>query len=177
MANDWSMPRRGEACGACGRAFEAGQPVCVYLYEAAERYARRDFCESCQPPAEPAWLGAWKTRRPVEGRKPPALDRESLLKVFEQLDAAAAAETVQFRFVLALLLWRKRVLKLEGTSSNGPAEEWDFTGPGDRKYRITRPDLDETQLELLSNQLEALLAGQSDAALPAELAAPGEDPS
>lgn len=162
MTTDWSMPGRGETCAACQRAFEIGETFRAFLYETDGGYERRDYCLDCQPAEEPAALGSWSTRRPeLAVKKVQPFDREAIYGFFERLEDAREPNQLQFRFVLALLLWRKKVLRLERTVKEGGREVWEFltarTGAG---HRVQRPDLDEEQLEQLSVQLEQLLAAQ-----------------
>jgi hypothetical protein len=156
------MPRRGEACAGCHRHFAVGERFAVHLYEAADGYERREFCEQCPPPPQPEPVAAWQTRRPAPAAKRTAtFDRETIFGIFERLENADQPAQVQLRFVLALLLWRKKVLRLEGTTATDGQEAWEFvvvqTGAA---QRVVRPDLDEQQLEQLSTQLESLLAGE-----------------
>lgn len=164
MPQDWTMPRRGDRCVACQREFVAGDALNVCLYDTPAGYERRDFCAACQPPAEPRPIGAWKSRRPqanADGPRNLALfDKAAVLTIFEQLADATDRRQIQFRFVLALLLWRKRALKLEGTRDDGGIEHWDFTDPHTgASHPVARPDLDESELERLSAELEAIIAG------------------
>lgn len=162
MSSDWNMPRRGEACAGCGNAFEIGEALLTVLYEAEAGYERRDYCAHCQPPELPAPLGTWRTRRPEPAAKRvQPFDRETIYGFFERLEDADEPSRVQFRFVLALLLWRKKVLKMERAVDDGGREIWEFLVPRTGTvHRVARPDLDEQQLEQLSAQLEQLLAGQ-----------------
>jgi len=108
------MPRRGEACAACGRDFQPGETIRAYLYEFPEGYERRDYCANCRPPDEPFAIGSWQTRRPQPtAKKTSAFDREAIYRFFEQLEDADTPEKQRLRFVLALLLWRKKVLKFD----------------------------------------------------------------
>lgn len=162
MSSDWSMPRRAEQCVGCQRRFEIGENFRAYLYETDAGYERRDYCAACTPPEAPAAIGSWKTRRPEPAvKKAQPFDREATYAFFERLEDADEPHEVQFRFVLALLLWRKKVLKLERTVAADGREAWEFaaTRTG-TPHCVLRPDLDESQLERLSAQLEQLLAGQ-----------------
>lgn len=161
------MPRRADVCCTCSRAFDAGETLQVLLFEAAAGYERRDYCRACVPADAPAAaLAAWKTRRPaVSERKAVPFDREAIFGFFQRLDADAAAEKLQFRFVLALLLWRKRVLRFERAEPSDGGEVWHFAAPrGEPAFAVTRPELAEDELERLSEQLEAVLAGGGELA-------------
>ncbi len=161
MASDWTMPKQADACVACGRTFEIGESFTAYLHDTPTGYERRDFCGACPAPEAERAVGFWRAHRnSPRPHKAQAIDREAILAFFERLGGAAEPEKVQFRFVLALLLWRKRVLKLDTTDNDGAVEFWVFhevrTG---RSHRIARPPLDEPQLDRLSAQLESLLTG------------------
>jgi hypothetical protein len=153
------MPRRADACWACRRNFEAGATVQATVYETPSGYERRDYCPGCAPDADRAALASWRTRRaePVQ-KKPYAFDRETACSIFEHLAPESDAQ-VRLRFALALLLWRKKLLKFERSVQHGAAETSRFIRTGDRQpFDVQRPDLDETELESLSEQLEQLLA-------------------
>lgn len=176
MTHEWQMPRRGEACSACRAAFEPGTAFNAYLYETSAGYERRDFCLICSPPAEPEPIGFWRTRRPQPtARKVAPFDREAVFAFFQRLSSPDTPERVQFRFVLALLLWRKKVLKFDDTVHADGNEIWRFTQPQTHdSFDVVRPELDEAEIERLSNQLEQLLAGQPGDLEPLEAAADGE---
>ncbi len=173
MATDWQMPRPGTACRACAHAFEPGETFRACLHEAGSGYERRDYCANCGPPAEPAALATWQTRRPAPAtKKIQPFDRAAMYEVFRRLDDSPEPEKAQFRFVLALLLWRKRVLKFERSRAAADREEWEFSVPASGEvHRVARPDLAEDELERLSGQLEQLLAA---APAPEQPAAPEE---
>ncbi len=162
MPSDWNMPKRADACAGCGREFGVGETIQAFLYAVPAGYERRDFCTQCQPPESPLALGAWQTRRPEPvAAQVQRFDREAVFGFFERLEGATDPSHGQFRFVLALLLWRKKVLKLERATAADGREVWEFVAAGSgATYRVPRPELDEAQLENLSTQLERLLSGQ-----------------
>lgn len=163
MATEWNMPRHGHTCTTCGRTFEPGDAFQAYIYAAGEGFERRDVCLTCTPSGADAPLGFWKTRRPIPTqRKHFAFDREAIFTFFTRLDEGGPPGRVQFRFVLALLLWRKKALKFLDSHDADGRELWRFTTPhGEQQFEIERPALDEQQVESLSVQLEQLLAGGS----------------
>ncbi len=160
MKQDWNMPRRAEGCLRCQRAFEVGEVFQTQLYETPAGYQRRDYCLRCPADEFPPPVGVWQTRRPEpSAKKVFAFDRDAVLAFFERLDDSDDVQRQQFRFVLALLLWRKKALRLVQTTPAPAGEVWEFTAARTGvTYRLARPELDEDQLERLSAQLEQLLA-------------------
>lgn len=177
MAHEWNMPRQSPSCCACEREFEVGEAFGAFLYTAPGGFERRDYCAACAP-ADDAALAHWKTRRPAPStRRAPAFDRETVFTFFSRLDDPDTPDKLQFRFVLALLLWRKKVLRFAETITDREGELWRFETPtGGQRYDVRRPELDETQIERLSAQLEQLLAG-GPADAPAAPAADSTEPS
>jgi hypothetical protein len=161
VAGEWEMPRQGEACAACRCRFVPGDAIQAFLFESPDGYERRDYCDKCRPPDEPIAIGSWRTRRPQPvAKKRQTLDREAIQHLFEQLEDAETPEKRQLRFVLALLLWRKKVLKFEHSATEDGREVWHFVvRPSGVAHAVVRPDLDEEQLEGLGDQLEMLLTG------------------
>jgi hypothetical protein len=172
------MPRRGSACNACQRAFEPGDAIQACLCESPGGYERRDYCLECEPANDPPPIGLWKTRRPKPvTAKTLNFDREAIHGFFERLEDAQTPEQRQLRFVLALLLWRKKVLKFERSEDGEDGEVWHFVMPRTgATHAVPRPDLGEDELERLGGQLEVLLAGEAGAADPIE-PTPNEDQS
>jgi len=164
LISDWQMPRPGRNCTACTRAFEADEVFAARLYETPGGYERRDYCQSCTPAAEPGLVGAWKARRTAPTTKSAApFDREVIYRFFLRLEGDERPAQVQFRFLLALLLWRKKVLKFMRAVTVADREQWEFGAAGaEETHRVVHPELDEAELERLSGQLEQLLTGGPD---------------
>ncbi|MGE0481876.1 MAG: hypothetical protein AB7Q17_15545 [Phycisphaerae bacterium] len=125
-------------------------------------YDRADRCPSCPPPAGHTPLATWRTQRPAPAGKPRStFDAAAVYEFFARLDPQEDPRKVQFRFLLALILWRKKVLKLDGASTDADGREWwRFAVPrSDDRHDVERPEVDEAQLDELSAPLEQLLAG------------------
>lgn len=163
MATEWSMPRRSTCCLGCGEAFEIGQDIIAQLVAAEDGYARRDYCTTCAIPDNAKPLATWRTQRPEPARptQPTALDLNAAVGLLDGLAEDESPERGQLRFVLALLLWRKKLLKYAATETNDDGETWVFAhAKGDATYRVAKPSLSEDELDALSGQLEALLRGE-----------------
>jgi len=162
LATEWQMPPSTGQCAAGDRAFEPGDAFRAYLFATPGGYERRDYCLACAPPAGEAPIASWKARHaaPSAPRRR-ALDVETVYALFEGLAADGPPQQRQLRFVLALLLWRRRVLKLTDTVQEGEQEHWRFAAPsrGDL-HVVERPPLAEEEIERLSAQLESLISGQ-----------------
>lgn len=164
MANEWHVSRPNFVCSATGREFAVGEQFQAYLYETADGYVRRDFADDLCPLDARAAVGIWRLRRPAPSApKTPILDAAALLAFFERLGQREdlGDEQLRFRFVLALLLWRKRVITFDASYAEDDAETWVFRRPRTPDtYNVIRPALDEAQVEALSHRLEQVIAGE-----------------
>jgi hypothetical protein len=81
-----------------------------------------------------------------------------LLAYFVRLENDNLTERVYFRFVLALILMRKRRLKYEGSQMQEGDDHWTLKVTGEtRRVQVKDPHLDEEQIEQLSEQMGQVL--------------------
>jgi hypothetical protein len=112
MLLDFEVQRCTRRCAATDRSLEPGEECYSVLETEGANVVRKDFSiEVWKGPADNAF-GWWKSRVPEPTAKKIKLaPNEVLLELFEKL----ADEPVQqdLRYVLALLLVRRRVLKVD----------------------------------------------------------------
>ena len=122
-------------------------------------------------PAAPARVfGFWRAVVAAPGAKKKQLvDDASLLDLFEQLAGATEGRKVAFRYLLALVLVRKRLLVIEGAKGGtmlvrhkGAALPPERGGVGPPLLEVIDPGLDPQALEEGTEELAAILL--SDAA-------------
>jgi hypothetical protein len=134
-------------------------------------FVRVDFCEKCwaegKRPAEPLTaFSFWKTTVPIpEQKKKLLVDDSVLVDVFGRMEEKREPQEVRFRFVLALILMRKRLLKYEGTEAGetsegeSKSEVWRMVPRGSETVvHVINPHLTEEQITEVSQQLSAILA-------------------
>jgi hypothetical protein len=112
MLFDLEIQRCTRRCAATDRAMEPGE-VCYSVLEVqGADIVRKDFSSAAWtgPPAEA--FGWWKSKIPAPNSKRVKLaPNEVLVELFEQL--ADRPESEDMRYVLALLLVRRRVFRLD----------------------------------------------------------------
>jgi hypothetical protein len=138
-------------------------------------FIRIDFCEKCwdegkRPPEPLTTFSYWKTTVPVpETKKKLLVDDAVLVDVFARMEGKSEPQEIRFRFVLALILMRKRLLKYEGMETSplhpqttDPAahpETWRMIPRGtDQVVHVINPHLTAEQITEVSQQLSAILA-------------------
>ncbi len=146
-------------CALTGRDLKEGEEFYTVLFEQGESFLRNDYSlEAWKGPPDGAFCH-FKSRIPVrEKRKKLLVDNEVLIGFFERLSAETVPLRIQFRFVLALILMRKRLLRYEGSTIIDGAEVWTMTLLRDRSaHRVMNPRLTDDQIEAVSRELGAIL--------------------
>lgn len=146
-------------CTKTNRPFEEGEEFYTVLFEHGESFTRADYSlEAWQGPPEGAYC-FFKSRMPVkEKRKRMLVDDELLVSFFRRLSGETEPLRVQFRFVLALILMRKRMLRYDGSETRDAGEVWRMTLTTDQStHEVVNPDLTDEQIEGVSTQLSAIL--------------------
>lgn len=167
FANEFPIGRLTGQCARCGQALQPGQPYYAVIWHRDTDYVRQDFDEACwtEPPADA--LGVWRARVPVPQERPrrQQIPTAVLMKVFERLGEAEGAEPHKLRFVLALLLMRRRLLRHLDTVRQDGYETWRMRRPADdMRFDVVSPPLSSEDVDALSQQLLDLLSGLDDQA-------------
>jgi hypothetical protein len=157
--SDWEIKRPlGECCGS-GKRIESGEEYVGALVEIEQGFERRDFSTEFWESAKPSVFCFWKTKLAAPDQKKELfVDDEMLMAFFERLANATEPDKVSFRFVLALVLMRKRRLKYDATKKVNGQEVWCLRVAGDKEIvDVANPHLDEGQIEQLSSQIGQIL--------------------
>lgn len=115
-------------------------------------------------------IAAWRaTMAAGAAVHPRRLDDAEVLELFEQLEDARERPRLIFRYVLALHLCRRRLMRYEGatTTPEGPAILVRPIKPQESPPQSVRdPGLDEAAIADAADELEAMLDGTDRAAAP-----------
>jgi len=157
--SEWEVDKPlGQCCGT-GRKIEYGEEYFGALVEIDEGLQRRDFCADYWESEKPNVFCYWRSRLPhPDQKKQIFVDDEMLMAFFERLENETGQEKVNFRFVLALILMRKRRLKYDATRVENGKEIWRLRIVGGKAIvEVINPHLDEEQVEQLSSQIGQIL--------------------
>ena len=157
--DEWEINKPlGQCCGT-GQKIECGQDYYAALVETEEGLQRRDFSAEYWETEKPDVFCYWRSRLPhPDQKKHLFVDEDMLMTFFDRLADETEQQKVNFRFVLMLILMRKRRLKYNSSKVEGDNEIWSLKVTGeDRAVEVTNPHLDEEQIEQLSSQLGQIL--------------------
>ncbi len=119
---DYEIQRFTRRCAVSGRELKSGEVYYSALMPDGATVARRDFAAEVWtgPPDEA--LGWWKAEvPPPDTSKPQWAPNDAMLELFDTL--ADQLDAGDMRYVLTLLLVRRRVLRLEDTEKNDRGDE------------------------------------------------------
>jgi len=160
--SDWEVNKPLGQCFGSGRKIEHGEEYFGALVVTEDGLQRQDFCAEYWESEKPDVFCHWKTKLPEPGQKKQLfVDDQMLMTFFERLARETDQEKIDFRFVLTLILMRKRLLKYDESRTEDGKEIWRLRIPGDRSaeglVEVVNPHLDEEQIEQLSSQIGEIL--------------------
>ncbi len=144
---DYQIQPSTRRCSVTGRELKAGEKVYSVLLDEAGKFVRKDFSvEAWQgPPANSFSFWVGRVSAGDKKRRPP-IDDELLLDCFQRLDGQIETERVNFRFVLALLLMRRRRLKFEeARTEDGQEVLYLRCNQSGTHHRVINPNLTEEE--------------------------------
>lgn len=156
--SEWQIkPPLGQCCGT-GKTIEPGEEYFAALVETEEGLQRRDFSADYWQGEKPEVFCYWKTKLPQpDEKKHIFIDDDMLMAFFERLGRETEQEKINFRFVLTLILMRKRRLKYDSSRTEKDKEIWQLKVAGGEMVEVINPHLDEGQIEQLSSQIGQIL--------------------
>jgi hypothetical protein len=163
MAKDFKIGKPAGICTHSGEEIAPGEEVMALARMTGEEILREDYSlaawgeiDTAALSADPDVLGIWRTRRPQpEEKKKLLIDDNLILQFFERLTGTDDPNRLNFRYVLCLILMRKRLLSYEGMERREDGTEvWQMRRRGEGSmHEVIDPKLDEDKIATVSQQL------------------------
>jgi len=162
--NEWNIQSRAHACEACQQPFADKQAYHTLLFDLAPDLRRSDVCEACwqkqfadasiQKGLISRWQGTYEAPTPVVE----AIQKENAETLLKKLIELNDPRYVPAGFILAVMLERKRILKVKEQIVRDGKRTIIYEQPktGD-VLTITDPDLHLNQLEEVQRDVAFLL--------------------
>jgi len=179
-SNSFETGSNTGVCAATGRELAPGEVVVGALTEQETGdlvrldYSKEAWESGERPGPELTLIGSWRTIVPQPGKpRDPLVGAGALMELFEQLEEATEPRRVAFRYALALILIRKKELRLEGgkeredggrsmlVRARGVAPPPARGGDGPPLIEVTDPNLDEAAVAGLVEDLGAVLSDEA----------------
>jgi hypothetical protein len=166
VMNEWNIQARSHVCQACERPF-ADEELCqTLLLEERHQYVRLDVCRQCWETQygegaadRKGFISHWQSVYHSPPAAPPeAIRRETAEDLLRKLIAASQPQDGPVCFILAVMLERKRILKVKEQFQRDGARVFIYEQPrtGD-VFTITDPNLRLDQLEQVQRDVSRLL--------------------
>ena len=168
MAREYQISKLTGRCVACGKELAPGGEFVAAVREGPAELQRQDFCPPCwegrAPDQGPQVLAEWRARVPQKQEKKPKLfvNDDILIQFFHRLADSPDAGRVCFRFVLALVLMRKKVLVYDRLQKQEDGRDaWTMHFRRDQApVTVIDPHMDAEAIAKASQQLGEVLEGE-----------------
>jgi hypothetical protein len=165
---EWDIQSRADACTACQRPFADKEAYHTLLNMGASGYTRRDLCATCFASAGrdgviSYWQGEYKLPPPPA---PEAIQKETAETLLRKLVESTDPSHASARYILAVMLERKRILKHRDTVHEDGAAEllvYEHARTGE-SFTIPDPKLRLDQLAQVQEEVSALLHPSAESA-------------
>ncbi len=156
---DYQIQPNTRRCSATGRELRAGEKFYSVLADEQGKFVRRDFSPEAWQGPPPGAFSFWAGRVPAaDQRKRPRFDDDLLADCFGRLEGETEPGRVNFRYVVALLLMRRKRLKFEEATADGGREVLSLrcarTGT---LYRVVNPRLTDEETAAVQDEVFQVL--------------------
>ena len=163
---DWNIQSRAHGCQLCSKPFADQQPYHTVLCDQRHEYQRLDVCEACwqaetklDSHERKGFISQWQGLYQAPPAAPPeAIQKDTaetlLAKLVQRNDPRFRAAS----YILAVMLERKRILKVRGQTTEGGRRIFIYEhGKTGDVFTILDPDLQLNQLEEVQREVGHLL--------------------
>lgn len=184
VSSGMSIGRSTGVCAASGKPLGVGDRYVATLVDRPGEtgairldYALGAWEAGARPQAPDRMIGSWRTtmRPAAASETKQLLSDEELLELFEEMAGATEAKHLAFRYVLTLMLVRRKMLRLVGEKRQGgkvvlqvrhklpPGGVAALKGPEGPAMEVVDPGLDEGTTSDVIEQLTQVLGGAPEA--------------
>lgn len=157
----WDIARPSGVCAVSGRPLLDGEEYYVVLFEEGDSFRRADYSVQAWSGTPDGAFCTFKSRMAVSKPKRRLfVDDDLLINFFLRLAEETDAARLRFRFVLALILMRKRLLRYEDCLRGQGSEHWRMRLVKDQStHQVLNPQMTDDQIEGVSRELGSILHG------------------
>lgn len=171
---DWKLPTAAQTCARCSAVLQPGERVTTSIRLPPTGPERTDVCAACGKLVDDlSETFFWRHTIAASGPSRPVVDYALLRELFARLLVTPGAHYERLAYLVALVLVRKRHLRLIGFSGRAGAEVMLVTrGAGQPQHEVPAPFLTPEDMLPLRDELTRLLHAE----IPLEDLGAGVDP-
>ena len=160
MRTEFDIQGPTRLCTATGRELKAGERYFAALVDDAGKFVRKDFAAEAWPGPPANTVAFWTGRVPASDKpRKPTFNDDLLLDCFNHLVGSVEPGRVNFRYVVALLLMRRKRLKFEDVrrADDGAHVLVVRDAKSGARHEITDPRLGEVEIEAVQAEVFQVL--------------------
>lgn len=174
MAKDFKIAKCEGICRKCEQELTPETDIVAIVRDGEEELLREDFHVECfdqlvgtddDPHKNRDVMAIWHTQVPKkEEKKKLLIDDNMLIAFFEQLEDQEDTRRLDFRYVLTLILMRKKILSYEGMEKHEDGTEvWKMRRRGtDNMFNVIDTKMSEDRIAEVSASLGDIMQGDFD---------------
>lgn len=163
MKNDYEIQAPTPVCSQTGKPLQPGERFYSVLLEETGRFVRKDFSAEAWASGQPSGIAHWSGKIPTaERRRKPSFNDELLLNCFRQLADTLEPNRQKFRYVLSLLLMRRKRLKFEDLARADDGSQFLIVRDAQTgaKLEVFDPHLSEQEIDTVQDEVFQVLGWQ-----------------
>lgn len=162
--NEWNIQSRGHACQSCHKPFANGETYHTILFDEKRDFLRTDVCQKCwdaqftESRDRKGFVSCWHAEYEAPPAPVDAIQKENAETLLRKLIAVNDPSHAAASYILAVMLERKRILKVKEQIRTEGKRIFIYEHPktGD-VFTIPDPDLQLNQLEAVQRDVANLL--------------------
>ena len=161
MPETWKLPRPAGVCAATNRAIAPGDVYWTAVTVKDGLFVRREYAEDAwNDSLKESAFSSWRARVPAPDAPPEErlVDDEVILDFFRRLEGCEEESKINFRYVLGLLLVRKKIFKMQDIVRDGDREIMLLKEKGvDETHRVEAPALSPEAMMQVRDQVRQIM--------------------
>lgn len=157
---EWNISKNSKKCLSCDVDFIDKDEFFSALLDNGNTFDRKDFCPNCWNECDKRTVFSfWKSRVPDNNEQPkPVINTNAILDLFFKLESEVNEKSkINLRYVLALFLIRKKLLKLKSSEMQGENEQLILYYPKEsRDIELLNPKLTSDEINQITNEIKTL---------------------
>ncbi len=120
---DYQIQENTRRCAVTGRELRPGERFFTVLLDEGAKFVRKDYSGEAWQGPPPGTFSFWSGRVPTaSAARKLRIDDDLLVGCFQRLEGQTEPSRLNFRYVVALLLLRRKRFKFEGTRHESEKE-------------------------------------------------------
>ena len=152
---EYQIQPNSRRCTATGRELQPGERYYTALVEVDHQFVRKDFSQEAWQGPPTGAFSFWTGRVPVGNEKiKPRFDDDLLEECFQRLQGQAESSRVNFRYVVALLLMRRKRFRYEASLMENGIEKMTLRClRTNEKHEVVNPRLNDDEMTQVQEEV------------------------